>query len=89
MKLEKIVWLDHTWAGGLSWRWQGDYEDWKPLQIISCGRVVKETDDFLIIAGHNGVDGDGDPFSQGSMLILKALITERFELGPIVEDTIH
>ena len=73
MKSERIEWRDHC---AFENRWQdvGDFTDdsYSPVVAVSHGFVVKETDDYLIIAGSMG----GDEV-RGAMCILKSCIIDR------------
>lgn len=78
---ELIVWRDHA---GCNSNWMEDHhyveDNWRPLEIHSCGVVIQETDDHVIVAAHTGENMDGDRVSVGSMCIIKSTIIKRKQL---------
>ena len=54
MKIVRVEWIDSISCGGSVWANNDEVAKLMPDTIKSVGFLVKEEDDFLIVAGHVG-----------------------------------
>ena len=75
--LVKVVWLDHCGYTQSVWRSTSFVkEDLAPFEVETIGFMLKETDDFIILASTISPDPE-DEKSQMEMCILKSCIKSR------------
>ena len=83
--VEFITWLDHCTDSERGWQSLENILKLEPVVIDTVGWVVKETDDYLVMAaslqdvGENANASDQD--AQGEMLVLKSCIKRREKLN--------
>lgn len=76
MKLLKITWLDHCKYSNTKWRSKEELSDLTPLIVTTLGWVIKETNDYYILASTKAKGGS----YEGEFLILKGTIKKVKEL---------
>jgi hypothetical protein len=72
LKFETVMWSDH--AGGDGWRVTNEVMCLEPVKLISAGWIIRETDEFLTLLPHLGLDGGNH---RGDICLVKSAITHR------------
>lgn len=77
--LTYVEWLDHCSLSGRTWYDLDEVLDVRPLHIKTVGWVVKETDEYVVLANQAT---EGEKFS-GDICIIKSCVVDRKDLdGP-------
>ena len=77
-KIEYIEWMDHCSSSNAGWKLQNDL-DLEPMKIVSVGVVLKETKQYVVIAGTMDIDESNSTNHTYTceMCILKKCIVRR------------
>lgn len=78
--LEYIRWLDHVSFHESMWRTLPEVHSLEPFICHSVGYVIKETDEYIVLAQTIAPQEELEDQWVGEMLIAKPLIKERKKL---------
>jgi hypothetical protein len=83
LQVEMIYWKDHcsTGAGNGEWAKLETILDMSPIDVVTVGAVLKETDDYIIVASTlYDPDGEHSQCGYGELCLVKSDIKKRVKL---------
>ena len=55
LEVKKVVWSDSC-ASNVNWSFKDEIQEAEPIEIISYGVLVKETDEYIVLAQNFGAN---------------------------------
>lgn len=55
LEVKKVVWIDSC-ASNVSWSFKDEIQEVEPIEIVSYGVLVKESDEYIVLAQNFGTN---------------------------------
>ena len=79
--LHRVVWRDAAGGSNMGWRAMSELKDHKTATVVSCGAIIHEDDEKIIICPHMIIEDDQISEGDAEIAIPKSWIISNMKMA--------